>query len=154
LLSLAPPNKSLPASLGLDGEPNKSSVGVVDCGVVAGFSLLFGISALDGPVVAGGMAAFDGIWAGNDGAGVGSIGLFTVDGDTWRSDAPLYGAAGTVGADIVGPVGGCGAVAGGDIWVGPSLGTICPSPPHDWQLLHLHGSLTTTVSHPQDWQGE
>jgi hypothetical protein len=144
LLSLAPPNKSLPASFGFDGEPNKSSAGAADCGGVAGFSLLFGISALDGAC------------AGNDGASVGSIGLFTVDGDIGRLEAPLDGAAGIVGAgvDIAGPVGGWGAVAGGDIWVGASLGTICPSPPHDWQLLHPHGSLTTTVSHPHDWQGE
>jgi hypothetical protein len=46
---------------------------------------------------------------GNDGAGVGSIGLLTVDGAEFR------GAAGVAGAVIVGWLaGGCGAIIGGD----------------------------------------
>jgi hypothetical protein len=90
--------------------------------------------------------------------------LFTVDGIIWLFEgAGIFGAG---GVDIGWLAGGCGAIIGGDTWLGPSLSITCPSLPHeeqppqdgqlpqDWQPPQsLHDSLTTT-SPPHDWHGE
>jgi hypothetical protein len=120
LLSLAPPNKSLPVSLGLDGAPNRSSAGAA-CGGIAGFSVAFGVLVLARSLPVDGTAAFVGPCGGSEGAGVVSIGLLTVDGIILLLEAPLgaAGCMGTGGVVIGRPAGGCGAMVGCDVWPAP-----------------------------------
>ena len=84
-----------PYLLGFSGEPNRSSA----AGVAAGFAVSFGVDVVEGLLFIGGCAAFGAFCCGgNDGAGVGSIGLLTVEGIELLGATVREGAAGVVGA--------------------------------------------------------